>query len=34
MRKLLDEYADKIANYNEKRNRYEKERDAAKEIYE
>lgn len=34
MRVLLDEYNKKIANYNEKRNRYEKEYEGAKEIFE
>lgn len=34
MRVLLDEYAAKLANYNEKRNRYETEFNAAKDIYE
>ena len=34
MKVLLDEYNKKIANYNEKRNRYEKEYEGAKEIFE
>jgi hypothetical protein len=34
MKVLLDEYAIKLANYNEKRNRYEIEANSAKDIYE
>ena len=34
MKVLLDEYAIKLANYNEKRNRYEIEANSATDIYE
>ena len=33
MKVLLEEYNDKISNYNEKRNRYEKEYESAAEIF-
>ena len=33
MKVLLEEYNDKISNYNEKRNRYEKEYEGAAEIF-